>query len=125
MWPGTDFDERANSKNAKWDPANMPATYFALASLLILGDDLNRVKRADTLRWIRRMQREDGSFGETLVDGKIEGGRDPRYGYCATGIRHILRGRRSQMSPSQDDGHIDDIDADAIVQCISHTQVGT
>lgn len=123
MWPGTDFDERANSQNAKWDPANMPATYFALASLLILGDDLKRVRRKDTLRWIKRMQRQDGSFGETLVDGKIEGGRDPRFGYCATGIRHILRGESLREAGSSLADVTEDIDADALVRCIARTQV--
>lgn len=123
MWPGTDFDERANSENAKWDPANMPATYFALASLLILGDDLKRVRRLDTLRWIWRMQRQDGSFGETLVEGKIEGGRDPRFGYCAAGIRYILRGDHAQGSLRAQGERIDDIDTESLTRCISLAEV--
>jgi len=124
MWPGTDFDERANSENAKWDPANMPATYFALASLLILGDDLKRVRRRDTLRWVRRMQRPDGSFGETLVDGNIEGGRDPRFGYCAAGIRYILRGRQAEGTLDINGQQIEDIEIDKLTRCISLAEVG-
>ena len=53
MWRGTDFGELTNEQNAKWDPANVPATYFALAALLILGDDFKRVKRKQTLQWVR------------------------------------------------------------------------
>lgn len=124
MWPGTDFDERASSENAKWDPANIPATYFALASLLILGDDLKRVRRLDTLRWIRRMQRQDGSFGETLVDDSIEGGRDPRFGYCAAGIRYMLRGKHAQGLLKIGGQQIDDIDIDTLTRCISLAEVG-
>ncbi|KAM0722077.1 hypothetical protein Q7P37_003003 [Cladosporium fusiforme] len=122
MWPGTDFGERANAENAKWDPANVPATYFALASLLILGDDLKRVQRMETLRWIHAMQREDGSFGETLVDGKREGGRDPRLGYCATGVRYILRGG-TEPGPLTIDGEVvEDIDFDTYVNCIRRSE---
>lgn len=123
MWPGTDFGERANEANAKWDPANIPATYFALASLLILGDDLKRVRRKDTLRWVYAMQRDDGSFGETLVEGRREGGRDPRFGYCATGIRHILRGARPPGPIDVDGESIDDIDLNKYVKCIRNSEV--
>lgn len=123
MWPGTDFGERSNNDNAKWDPANVPATYFALAALLILDDDLKRVRRKQTLRWLRNMQREDGSFGETLVDGHIEGGRDPRLGYCATGVRHILRGDKD--GPLKiDSEEVQDIFVDALVRCVRAAEVG-
>lgn len=122
MWPGTDFGDRRNEQNAKWDPANVPATYFALAALLVLGDDFKRVKRKQTLQWIREMQRPDGSFGETLVDGRIEGGRDPRFGYCATGARHILRGRDTGTVTSEGE-EVKDIDVDGLVQCILHAEV--
>lgn len=123
MWPGTDFGERANAENARWDPANVPATYFALASLLILGDDLKRVRRRETLRWIHLMQREDGSFGETLVDGKQEGGRDPRLGYCATGVRYILRGGTEPGPLSIDGEIIEDINIDTYVNCVRSSEV--
>ncbi|KAK5113888.1 hypothetical protein LTR85_010421 [Meristemomyces frigidus] len=117
MWPGTDFGDRADEQNAKWDPANIPATYFALAALLILDDDFKRVKRRQCLLWLQKMQREDGSFGETLVDGVIEGGRDPRLGYTATGIRHILRGNTAG-SISLGGQTVHDIDVDSFVRCV-------
>lgn len=118
MWPGTDFGPRATDENAKWDPANIPATYFALATLLIVGDDFRRVRRRETLEWLARMQREDGSFGETCVDGQIEGGRDPRFGYCAMGARFILRGGNSEGPLSLGEGEVQDVDVDAFVRCI-------
>ena len=122
MWPGTDFGERASERNAKWDPAHVPATYFALAALLVLGDDLGRVKRRQTLTWLRRMQRPDGSFGETLVDGKLEGGRDPRFAHCACGIRYILRGTRA-ATLTIDDQSVEDVNVDALVRCIRAAEV--
>ncbi|EMC91392.1 hypothetical protein BAUCODRAFT_28502 [Baudoinia panamericana UAMH 10762] len=117
MFPGTDFGERATAENACWDPANIPATYFALASLLILKDDFSRINRAGTLHWLRQMQREDGSFGETLVNGRIEGGRDPRCGYCAAGIRYILRGLR-EGSAKVNGQEVDDINVNQLVHCV-------
>lgn len=117
MWPGTDFGVHSNEENAKWDPANMCATYFALSTLLIMGDDMSRVKRRETLRWLQRMQRPDGSFGETLVDGRLEGGSDPRFSYCATGARFILHGGWDVKAGQ------DDIDVDALVTSIHNGEV--
>lgn len=118
-FPGTDLGEHTTPENECWDPANLPSTYFALASLLVLGDDLSRVRRKETLAWLPTLQRKDGSFGETLVNGAIEGGTDPRFGYCATGVRYMLRGDA--------EGEIEgctDIDVDKLVQCIRSAEVG-
>lgn len=125
MWPGTDFGERTNTENARWDPANINATYFALASLLILGDDLKCVNRKATLHWVCKMQRDDGSFGETLVNGKQEGGRDPRLGYCATGVRHILRGATKPGPITLQGETIDDIHFDRYIECLRRAEVCT
>ncbi|KAH7062074.1 geranylgeranyl transferas-like protein type i beta subunit [Macrophomina phaseolina] len=102
--------------SAHWDPPNLPATFFALQTLLILGDDLQRVKRRECLQWLPRLQRaEDGSFGETLGEGgRIEGGHDTRFIYCAAGVRWVLRGSSAEGPV---DG-VDDIDVDAVVRCI-------
>lgn len=118
MWPGTDFGVRSSNDNAKWDPAHVPATYFALTTLLTLGDDLDRVDHQRTLEWLRTMQRTDGSFGETMINGQIEGGNDPRFTYCATGCRYILRSQCTEGSiPS------DDFDIAALVRSICDSQV--
>lgn len=124
MWPGTDFGERTNDENSKWDPANVPATYFALSALVILGDDMKRVKRRETLEWLNQMQRTDGSFGETFVDGVVEGGRDPRFGYCASGVRYILRGLR-EGPITVDGGQVQDVDVDGLMSCVQACEVGT
>lgn len=88
---GTDLLQRRNRDNKQWDPGNLPNTFFALVSLLVLGDDLGRVKRDQCLAWLPRLQRSDGSFGELLgADGMIEGGRDLRYCCCAAGIAYIF-----------------------------------
>ncbi|KAK3633937.1 geranylgeranyl transferase type-1 subunit beta [Elasticomyces elasticus] len=117
MWPGTDLGARSNPENAQWDPANIPATYFALSILLILKDDFKRVNYEATLAWLPKMQRPDGSFGETLVNGRVEGGQDPRFGYCATGIRFMLRGS-STGDLSVNGRTIPDVDLDAFVRCV-------
>ncbi|KAL2215634.1 putative geranylgeranyl transferase beta subunit [Thermoascus aurantiacus ATCC 26904] len=116
---GTNFGlDRRTPENEVWDPANVPATFFALATLLILGDDLSRVKRKECLRWLPRVQREDGSFGELLsVDGQIAGGRDLRYCCCAAGIRYILRGRSGEGLED-----VEDINVDKLVSFIEACQ---
>ena len=79
--------------NWHWDPANLPNTYFALATLVILGDDLSRVKRRECLDWVASLQRENGSFGEFLgEDDVVQGQDDPRLCLCAVGTMRILRG---------------------------------
>lgn len=106
-----------NENNSVWDPANLPGTFFALESLLILDDDLSRVRRRETLEWLARLQRADGSFGELLgVDGHIEGGRDLRYCCCAAGIRYILRGRAGMEG-------VRDVDVEGLVRYTESCQV--
>ncbi|KAJ5913505.1 Terpenoid cyclases/protein prenyltransferase alpha-alpha toroid [Penicillium tannophilum] len=118
-FPGTDFgEERRTVDNAVWDPANVPATFFALVNLLILGDDLSRVKRRECLQWLPQLQRADGSFGEVLgPDARIEGDRDLRYCMCAAGIRYILRG---SMSKGVED--VNDIDVPGFMSFIQACQ---
>lgn len=117
---GTDFGlERRTCDNEAWDPANIPATFFAIVTLIILGDDLTRVKRRECLEWLPRMQREDGSFGEVLgPDGRIEGGRDLRFCCFAAGTRYLLRGKDGNAV--QD---VEDIDVDRLVAFIQDCQV--
>jgi geranylgeranyl transferase type-1 subunit beta len=90
-FPGTNFGSRSSLENAVWDPANLPATYFAIGMLLIFRDDLTRLKREACLTWISRLQRSDGSFGQTIgPSDSIEGGNDTRFGYVAMCIRWFL-----------------------------------
>jgi geranylgeranyl transferase type-1 subunit beta len=99
------------------DPANLPATYFALLSLSFVGG-LHDVKRIECLRWLKRLQREDGSFGEVLgKDGNVEGGRDMRYCHFASGVRWMLRG---DLRLNGEEAY-EDIDVDKMVR---HIQAG-
>ncbi|KAL4741703.1 terpenoid cyclases/protein prenyltransferase alpha-alpha toroid [Aspergillus similis] len=116
---GTDFGTGLRTpENEAWDPANVPSTFFALVILLILGDDLSRVKRTECLKWLPKMQRPNGSFGEVLgPDEKVEGGGDLRFCCFAAGTRYILRGKRDTGLDS-----IEDIDVGKLVAFIVSCQ---
>lgn len=78
----------------QWDPPSLPASAFALITLITLGDGLGRVDRRGLLKLLPKMQRADGSFGEWLGPGEeVVGGSDIRFIYFASAIRWILRGR--------------------------------
>ncbi|EXJ81418.1 hypothetical protein A1O3_07710 [Capronia epimyces CBS 606.96] len=95
---GTILGGMRNPQNWHWDPANLPNTYFALATLVILGDDLGRVKRRECLAWVRRLQRPNGSFGEFLgEDNVVEGADDLRLCLCAVGTMKILQGNEQSI----------------------------
>ncbi|KAI8958384.1 terpenoid cyclases/Protein prenyltransferase [Daldinia sp. FL1419] len=115
----TKWDAISNSESAL-DPANanIAATYFALLLLGILAEDdgfsafegINRIK---TLRWLKSLQRDDGSFGEIIdEDGYVGGGRDMRYCYLAATIRWALAGAGSE----------EDFNVDALVAHIRRGQ---
>ncbi|KAL4779097.1 terpenoid cyclases/protein prenyltransferase alpha-alpha toroid [Aspergillus varians] len=116
---GTDFGiEKRTPDNEAWDPANVPSTFFALVILLILGDDLSRVKRTECLRWLPKMQRPNGSFGEVLgPGGQVEGGGDLRFCCFAAGTRYILKGKRDAGL----DG-VEDIDVGKLMTFIESCQ---
>ncbi|KAF2429855.1 terpenoid cyclases/Protein prenyltransferase [Tothia fuscella] len=117
-FPGSDLGEHRNEENKVWDPANVAGTYFAFCMLAILEDDFGRVNKKACLTWLRRVQRPDGSFGETVgEEGKVEGGMDPRFGYMAMGIRWFLRGRATG-----DVMGVPDVDADKLVECVRISQ---
>ncbi|TQS35698.1 hypothetical protein Golomagni_03872 [Golovinomyces magnicellulatus] len=95
------------------DPANLPATYFAVLSLGLVGD-LRGIERKKCLRWLRNLQREDGSFGELVTsEGIIWGGRDMRYCYVATALRWILMGDKDKP---------EDIDIEKLVSHLRSAQ---
>ncbi|KAI0536648.1 terpenoid cyclases/Protein prenyltransferase [Xylaria digitata] len=84
--------------------ANIAATGFALLCLGVIAegdgsDALRCVDRVRTLTWLKKLQRDDGSFGEVLTDdGRISGGRDMRFCYIAALIRWILGGAEGDKS---------------------------
>lgn len=101
------------------DPASLPATFFALINLGFVGS-LSAVKRIECLKWLKKLQRKDGSFGEFLKhDGTVGGGSDMRYCHFAAGVRWILRG---DFAASK--GLCEDIDIDGLVRHIQNAQVG-
>jgi geranylgeranyl transferase type-1 subunit beta len=117
-WPGSDFGTMSSDSNKRWDPPHIPGTFFALLTLVVLGDDLARIKRRETLVWLLRMQRPEGSFGETVDDdGFVHGGNDSRFGYMATAIRWILRG--DLEGPCEG---VADIDVDNFVTCVREAE---
>ena len=85
---GTDLGRGwRNVWNLGWDAASVPGTFLALCTLGMLGDGFERVRWRELRGWLGRCQRGDGSFGEMLgVEGRIEGGDDLRFCYCAVGI---------------------------------------
>jgi len=65
---GTKSDAKNGSKVGKSCPMNhghLAMTYFALATLTILGDDFGRVDRVGIVEAIKQLQRPDGSFEAT------------------------------------------------------------
>lgn len=90
---GADMVEREDEFNCHWDPANIAATYFAITNLAILGDDLQRIEKRKCLLWLRKLQLDNGTFGEALgQDGQVQGGNDVRFCFCATSIWWMLGG---------------------------------
>jgi geranylgeranyl transferase type-1 subunit beta len=122
---GTIFNA-ANSNegngNGQWDPAHLAGTFFALASLAVLGDGFERVRRVEGLMWLRKLQCGDGSFGELLMEGeRIEGGADVRFCYLAAVVRWMLRGVGDDSFAMG--AGVEDIDVDALVAFVVASQV--
>ncbi|PMD39765.1 terpenoid cyclases/Protein prenyltransferase [Hyaloscypha variabilis F] len=100
------------------DPASLPATFFAILSLSFVGS-FEQIRRDDCLKWLKTLQRDDGSFGEIVTqDGVIEGGRDMRPCYLAAGVRWMLRGD----TPLSEKEKGDDIDLEKMVDYIRSGQ---
>ncbi|KAI4206433.1 MAG: hypothetical protein LQ346_001059 [Caloplaca aetnensis] len=111
---GGDMRDNRTKGNEHWDPANIAATYFALGSLAILSDDLTRVRRSECLSWLKRLQLQNGTFGEAIGSGgEVQGGSDMRFCYCAAAIRWILGGRI---------GEHEDIDGDGMMRFFEASQ---
>ena len=114
--PNHRYPDACYGNGEQMDPANLPATYFALLSLSFVGR-LEGVQRAKCLLWLKRLQREDGSFGELVMrDGKIKGGSDMRYCFVAMAVRWILRGDEKEED-------IEDINVEKLVDHLRSGQV--
>lgn len=119
-------------QDASRGSANLAATFFAL---LILGavagtaegearSTFAALDRRKTLAWLKRLQRDDGSFGQVLWDGEPVGGHDVRHAYLAAGIRFILR----RPSPDRHSGlgcvhSAEDIDVERMASHVRRCQV--
>ncbi|KPI39786.1 Geranylgeranyl transferase type-1 subunit beta [Cyphellophora attinorum] len=113
-FPGTNLGDRRTLENEHWDPANLHNTFMGLLTLLMLGDDLSRVRRKECLSWVKSLSRRNGSFGEMLGEGGIILGKsDLRSVYCAVGIVFILADR---------DTASEWLDKDDIVRHLSNCQ---
>lgn len=94
------------------DPANLPATFFALLSLAFVGN-FGGVDRRKCLKWLKKLQRPDGSFGELITqEGKVEGGSDMRYCHVAMAVRWMLGGVEG------DEGDVD------VEKLVGHVRAG-
>jgi len=81
---GGDSSGECDNKN---NTSHVAMTYCAIASLLILGDDLSRVHKEACLEGIKALQLSDGSFKETSADN---GEKDLRFVYCACCVSKML-----------------------------------
>jgi len=69
-----------------YDHGHIAMTYTALASLLVLGDDLSRLNREAVIAGVRALQLPDGSYKAALEGGE----NDMRFLYCAACICSML-----------------------------------
>ena len=83
-----DCNCRALLANGNEVHAHIAMTYTALASLVILGDDLSRVRRKSIIKSIAALQLEDGRF----VAHRNDGESDCRFIYCAYAVAFMLGG---------------------------------
>ena len=106
-------DARGNG----WDAANLAATFFACAALVVLGEGMERVRRRECLEWVRRLQRANGSFGEGLGEGgAVEGAEDTRFCYLAAATRWFVR-------TGGDMDEVEDIDVEGLVKWVEASVV--
>lgn len=105
--------------NAHKGEANIAATFFALVLLAVAADGdgqsaFKGVARRKLLDWLRRLQREDGSFGQNLWEEEAVGGKDTRHSYFASAIRWMLRGDTRE----EDKEWVEDVNVDKMVEHI-------
>lgn len=85
--PRASSDSDSNGGLDYMDGGHITMTYSALATLVILGDDLSRVDRSSIMDGIQKLQQPDGSFIATVEEDTEN---DMRFVYCACTICYIL-----------------------------------
>ncbi|KAI8907466.1 terpenoid cyclases/protein prenyltransferase alpha-alpha toroid [Powellomyces hirtus] len=85
-YAGAPYSPDASLSANSGDSAHITMTYTALACLLILGDDLSRVKRDAIITSMKQLQQPNGSF--IPYAGSDES--DMRFLYCACATSYIL-----------------------------------
>ncbi|KAI6653213.1 Geranylgeranyl transferase type-1 subunit beta-like [Oopsacas minuta] len=83
---GSEFSPTGCLEYCLFDTGHLAMTYTAIASLLILGDDLSRIDRECIAKTIGNLQTAEGSFLSCLEGGEC----DMRYIYCACCVCYIL-----------------------------------
>ena len=114
--PGGGFRGSTGTKTKEpsiFDAGHLPALYFAIASLLILGDDLTRIDRRGALDTMKRLQNEDGSFSPVVIGEDKFGEVDVRHLYCAIAAREMLSPIKAE----------EDIDVNAAIRYIQRCKV--
>merc|ERR1712130_20789 len=76
---------------------HIASTFSALQSLLILGDDLSRVKVNPLLSWLCELQTAEGSFCGAADNVEQA---DMRFSYCAAFVFHLFGGARQKIFSS-------------------------
>ncbi|XP_076443833.1 geranylgeranyl transferase type-1 subunit beta-like [Babylonia areolata] len=80
------YARSCQDKGIPYDSGHVTMTYTALASLLILGDNLGRVDRKAVVEGLRSLQQPDGSFS-CVPEGSET---DMRFVYCACCVSYML-----------------------------------
>lgn len=106
-------------QNASKGTANIAATFFALILLATAADGeeeadaaFSGVQRDNLLRWLGRLQRKDGSFGQNLWEGQPVGGSDMRHSYLVSSVRWMLGAGQGPK------GREEDVDVAAMISHI-------
>ncbi|KAJ3313800.1 Geranylgeranyl transferase type-1 subunit beta [Blyttiomyces sp. JEL0837] len=86
-WGGAQYDPcKTCSTQNPYNDAHLAMTYTALASLLILGDDLSRVNKKAVVRALRHLQTPSGCFMASHLSGEL----DMRFLFSACAISFML-----------------------------------
>ncbi|GFR04643.1 geranylgeranyl transferase type-1 subunit beta [Trichonephila clavata] len=78
---------KENSNDSLCDKAHIAMTYTALSTLIVLGDDLSKVKKENILSSLKDLQLPNGSFRPMNIDCES----DMRFVYCAACVCYILQ----------------------------------